>query len=295
MKIGIVPNRAKKEAAPVLKNLIGLCKENKIEFCIDAEARKCLSENKIEVEERKLLSVTALADVCDLIVSIGGDGTMLKTAYNAKHSQTPMLGINLGKLGFLAELEQTKLETLFNTLKNRDFAIEERIALIGKTNSAQHNELYAINDIVIDRGRLPKMIKLSLMIDGEKVSAFSAVGIIIATPTGSTGYSLSTGGPIVAPSSNAVTISPISPHTLNIRPLVISSEQKIEIIAESLSKIQISSDGQRVHYYDSPLKITITKSPKNIRLFHTPDYSYFGLLRHKLYWGIDLREKPEAL
>ncbi len=295
MKIGIVPNTSKEEVAPVLKELVTLLRENGIEFCVDAAAKRCAEKHGIEIEAKKFLSVTVLADVCDLLVSIGGDGTMLKSAYAARHAQIPMLGINLGKLGFLAELEQTKLGELIEIIKNGNFSVEERIALSGKTNSGNYNELYAINDIVIDRGRWPKMIKLTLKIDGEYVSAFSADGIIIATPTGSTGYSLSTGGPIVTPASDAVTISPISPHTLNIRPLVVSSNQKIEITAESLSKIQISADGQRVHYYDSPLTVAIERSAKNIKLFHAPSFSYFGLLRHKLYWGIDLREKPEEL
>ncbi len=295
MKIGIVPNISKPEVAKVLQDLISILQKNKIEFCIDEAARKCANKNNIEINPNKFFSVTALADICDLLVSIGGDGTMLKTAYNSRHSQIPMLGINLGKLGFLAELEQTKLEDLVVAINEKKYSIEERIALIGKTNSGNYNELYAINDIVIDRGRLPKMIKISLKINGEKVSGFSADGIIVATPTGSTGYSLSTGGPIVTPSSNVVVITPISPHTLNIRPLVISSEQTIEIIAESPSKIQMSADGQRVHYYNSPLEITITKSEKSIRLFHMSNFSYFGLLRHKLYWGIDLRDKKEEL
>ncbi len=295
MKIGIVPNTSKEEVAPVLKEFVALLRKNEIEFCVDEAAKKCAEKHGVAIEERKYFSVTTLADICDLLVSIGGDGTMLKSAYAARHSQIPMLGINLGKLGFLAELEQTKLEELIQTIKRKNFSIEERIALSGKTNSGNYNKLYAINDIVIDRGRWPKMIRLTLKIDGEYVSNFSADGIIIATPTGSTGYSLSTGGPIVTPASAAVTISPISPHTLNVRPLVISSEQKIEILAESPSKIQISADGQRVHYYDSPLTIIIEKSKKNIKLFHSPSFSYFGLLRHKLYWGIDLRDKPEEL
>jgi NAD+ kinase len=295
MKIGIIPNTSKAEVADVLRNLIKLFAENEIDYCVDEAAKRCAEKHNIEIEQKKFFSVTALADICDLLVSIGGDGTMLKSAYAARHSQTPMLGINLGKLGFLAELEQTKLDELVDAIKNKNYKIEERIALSGKTNSGQHNELYAINDIVIDRGRWPKMIKLSLKINGETVSTFSADGIIIATPTGSTGYSLSTGGPIVTPSSDAVTISPISPHTLNIRPLVISSDEKIEVIAESPSKLQISADGQRVHYYDSPLSVKIEKTERNIKLFHTASFSYFELLRHKLYWGIDLREKPEEL
>jgi NAD+ kinase len=295
MKIGIIPNTSKTEIAPVLVNLIDLLNKNNIDFSIDTSAKKCAQKHGINIDKKRFRSVEQLAETCDLLVSIGGDGTMLKSAYSARNSQIPMLGINIGKLGFLAELDQTKLEELISAIKNKNYNIEERIALQAFTNSGQHSELYAINDIVIDRGRWPKMIKLSLKINGEVVSSFSADGIIIATPTGSTGYSLSTGGPIVTPASEAVTISPISPHTLNIRPLVISSKQSIEIIAESPAKIQVSADGQRVHYYDSPFSINVKKAKNKIKLFHTPSYSYFEVLRQKLYWGIDLREKPEEL
>jgi NAD+ kinase len=134
------------------------------------------------------------------------------------------------------------------------------------------------------------MIELTIKVDNDYVSTFSADGIIVATPTGSTGYSLSTGGPIVNPKADAITISPISPHTLTMRPLVLSSNQKIEIQVRSPELVQVSCDGQRVHYFDSPVTLEIFKSNKPVRLIHSTKTNYFEILRNKLYWGLDIRK-----
>jgi len=192
-------------------------------------------------------------------------------------------------LGFLAEFERKKISELVKAIKNEEFYIEERISLIASTNSVVNSELFAVNDLVIDRGRWPKMIKLTLSIDEREVSTFSADGIIIATPTGSTGYSLSTGGPIISPSTDAITLSPISAHTLNMRPLVLSGHQKLKIEVESQSQIQISADGQRVHSFHSPLIVEISRYNSNLKLFHLKSFNYYELLRKKLFWGLDVR------
>jgi NAD+ kinase len=151
-------------------------------------------------------------------------------------------------------------------------------------------KLIAINDIVIDKGGWAKMIEITAQVDGEYVSTFSADGVIVATPIGSTGYSLSTGGPVVSPSAGAITLSPISPHSLTMRPLVLSSEQEIVIKADSPhNEIQISCDGQRVYHVPPPLEIKIVKSVKPLKLVHTSVTTYFETLRNKLFWGIDVR------
>ncbi len=290
MKVGIVPNLTKEEAIPVLNQLISLLNENEIEYLLSNSMGKHKERLEEDVPESKFVTVEVMSEKCDLLVSIGGDGTMLKTAFYARKNEVPMLGINLGKLGFLADFEKERLNDLIYAIKNKDYIIEERIALTAVCDCEEKNNLYAINDLVIDRGRWPKMIEIRLRIDGREISSFSADGIIIATPTGSTGYSLSTGGPIVSPRSSSITISPISPHTLNMRPLVLSSDQQIEVDVFSPTNIQVSTDGQRVHYYKSPLKIAIKKAERNIKLFHTNDYNYFELLRKKLFWGIDARK-----
>ncbi|MFC2085318.1 NAD(+)/NADH kinase, partial [Bacteroidota bacterium] len=234
-----------------------------------------------------------LFQLCDVIISIGGDGTMLSTAYEARRFQTPLIGINFGKLGFLAEFELKGVDDLVNDLKNGDYNIEERIALEAKSQGKNKENLFAINDIVIDKGGWPKMIEITIKVDDDYVSTFSADGIIVATPTGSTGYSLSTGGAIISPKADAIAISPISPHTLTMRPLVLSSNQKIHIRVLSQHKnVQINCDGQRVFNYRPPLEVEINKSPIPIKLIHTKHTSYYQILRKKLFWGLDLRTNP---
>ncbi|MDO8550478.1 MAG: NAD(+)/NADH kinase, partial [Ignavibacteria bacterium] len=153
---------------------------------------------------------------------------------------------------------------------------------------------YAINDIVIDKGGWPKMIELTITVNGEYVTTFAADGLIIATPTGSTGYSISVGGPIVSPKTDVITLSPVSPHSLSIRPLVLPSTQEIVIKAESFHKeVHVNCDGQRVFAFAPPLEIKITKSKRPLKLVHTSFTSYFETLRNKLLWGIDLRKNLE--
>jgi NAD+ kinase len=270
--------------------LIEELQKAKVDFVLSDLVLKLKGVHKEHWKNYKLFRNDLLADNCDVIISIGGDGTLLQMAYNSRFSETPLLGVNFGKLGFLAEFEASKIDELIDYLKTEELIIEKRLALDANSPTEEDNQFYAINDIVIDRGKYPKMIEITIEIDGEYVSTFSADGIIIATPTGSTGYSLSTGGPIVNPQANAITLSPISAHTLSMRPLVISSEQKIVIKAKSLfENVQVICDGQRVSSLKSPAEIRITKSKYDLRLVHNIDKHYFQILRKKLYWGMDLR------
>jgi NAD+ kinase len=164
------------------------------------------------------------------------------------------------------------------------------MVLSGFCDAHQTGELIAVNDLVIEKGGWPKMIELTAWVDDEYVTTFSADGLIVATPTGSTGYSLSTGGPIVAPTAKAITLSPISPHSLTVRPIVLSSEQVIKLKADSPYKdVQVSCDGQRVFNFPPPLEIVIKKSDRPLKLIKTSLTTYFGTLRKKLLWGIDVR------
>lgn len=290
MKIGLIPNTTKMNTLEILNDFLLLLEESGIEYLF--------SNNLLEIKERlvyknidaKFLSIKELGETADMIVSFGGDGTMLHNAYELRGTKAPMLGLNLGKLGFLAEYEMKDVPQLVNELKENKFVIDERMALSAFNKNEPQNELYAINDLVIDKGRWQKMIELTVKVDDHYVSTFSADGIIIATPTGSTGYSLSTGGPIVNPEADAITISPISPHTLTMRPLVLSSNQKIEISVRSpYESVQVNCDGQRVYYYQSPVTLEISKSSQPVKLIHSNSTNYFEILRNKLFWGLDIR------
>ena len=293
MKIGIIPNVEKENTVASAVTFARLAKESGFE-CMISEKSLGAECKKAGIENFELLGEKELCEKSDVIISFGGDGTMLNTAYIARESGTPILGVNFGKLGFLAEFDFKDIKTLIRDLKEGNFTIEERMALEAVCRNEKETPLFAVNDIVIDRGRWPKMMEMTLKVDGHYVSTFSADGLIVATPTGSTGYSLSTGGPIVSPKAGVITLNPISSHTLTMRPLVLSSEQKITVeVKEHQSAVQINSDGQRVNYYEPPVTIEIWKSEKPVKLVHSLSRNYFDILRQKLFWGLDVRSNKE--
>lgn len=296
MTVGIIPNTTKENVFKILDDLLTRLKKENINFIISETVTILPEIDDDYLQNCKLYPNNKIAGHCDIVISIGGDGTLLQTAYDTRHYETPLLGLNYGKLGFLAEFDINKMEELIYHLKNDDLIIEDRNALEGICISEEGESLYAINDVVIDRGRYPKMIEITILVDDEYVATFSADGIIIATPTGSTGYSLSTGGPIVNPKTKSITLSPISPHTLTMRPLVISGNQKVTIKATSpYENIQVICDGQRVEYYKPTTVIEITRSRNNLRLIHKSEKHYYEILRKKLYWGIDIRNNNNGV
>ncbi|HSD64765.1 MAG TPA: NAD(+)/NADH kinase [Ignavibacteriaceae bacterium] len=290
MTIGIIANSTKENVTEVVSSLIKKLKDNGFDFLITDTIiadRDSLTE---KINKKYFHPDKNIYRKSDIIVSIGGDGTMLATSYQAQFFDKPVLGINMGKLGFLAEANVDQLDTIIDEIKNNRIEIEERMIICGECIGHKIETLYAINDIVIDRGGWPKMIELTVTVDGEYVTTFGADGIIIATPTGSTGYSISVGGPIVSPNADVITVSPISPHSLNVRPLVLPSNQEIRIKATSLhTEVLVNCDGQRVFAFPPPFEIKVTKSERSLKLVHTTFTSYFETLRNKLMWGIDLR------
>lgn len=290
MLIGIIANITKENVFGVVSSFIKELKRNKLEYLLTKTLLEDKDKLKIEIDKDFLSDDKEIYEKSDLIISIGGDGTMLTTAYHALTYDKPVLGLNLGKLGFLAEVDISQMDIIIKDIKEGNYQVQERMVLTADCDTIHGEKLIAINDIVIDKGGWPKMIEITAEVDGEYVSTFSADGVIIATPIGSTGYSLSTGGPVVSPSARAITLSPISPHSLTMRPLVLSSEQEIIIKADSPhNEIQISCDGQRVYHIPPPLEIKIVKSEKPFKLIHTSVTTYFETLRNKLLWGIDIR------
>jgi NAD+ kinase len=291
MIVGVVANITKEHAFEVVAVFIKKLKENGIEFLLSDELlpQRDLIDKKIT--KNTFTSIDKLCKRSDLIISIGGDGTMLATGFKAQFYDKPVLGVNLGKLGFLAEVPIDRIDTLIEKIRKNDYKIEERMIITGDCVGHNIEPLFAINDLVIDKGGWPKMIELSITVDGEYVTTFAADGLIIATPTGTTGYSVSAGGPIVSPLTDAITLSPISPHSLSVRPIVLPGFQEIFIKADSQHKeIHVNCDGQRVFSFKPPLELKVKKSSRPIKLVSTSFTSYFQTLRNKLLWGIDLRK-----
>ncbi len=293
MTIGIIPNISKNDILSIVIEIIKQLNQNGFKYILSNSLLKYKEQFD---RQSQFLTHDQLCKNCDMVLSIGGDGTMLNTAYEIRNSSAPILGVNYGKLGFLAEFDLSSFTDFLHDVKTKNYVIEERMALIAGSVEKENKELYAINDIVIDKGPWPKMINLTIKVDDDYVSTFSADGLIIATPTGSTGYSLSAGGPIINPKADVITLSPVAPHTLTMRPLIISSMQKITVIANSLSdKIQVSCDGQRVEFYNSPLTIQVEKDVKPVNLVHSNRINYYEILRNKLYWGLDVRKNDISL
>ncbi|NWF49795.1 MAG: NAD(+)/NADH kinase [Ignavibacteriaceae bacterium] len=290
MKIGIIANTAKDNVFEVVSSFINKLKENGLDYYLSESLNNDKGIITAKIKKTRFLDDDLLCRRSDMIVSIGGDGTMLSTAYHAIKYNKPVLGVNLGKLGFLVETNINQMDVMIDEIKNNQFTIEERMVITGICTGHKVEKLFAVNDIVIDKGGWPKMIDITMLVDGEYVTTFAADGIIAATPTGSTGYSISTGGPIVSPRADVITLSPISPHSLTVKPIVLPSDQKIVIRAASQhKKIQVNCDGQRVYSFTPPIEIKISRSEKSLKLIHTSLTSYFETLRNKLLWGIDLR------
>ncbi len=290
MKIGIIANINKESVLEVVSSFINKLKENDIDYLLTNSLKEQNGKIIKAIEENLLIDDNNLFQESDLIISLGGDGTMLTTAFNAHKFDKPVLGINLGKLGFLVEANVSHLDLVLESIKNQKYSIEERMIIEGECLNNNSDKMIAINDIVIDKGAYPKMIELTVWVDDEYVTTFTADGLIVATPTGSTGYSISVGGPIVNPQADVITLSPISPHSLTIRPIVLPSKSQIVIKADSLYKdLKVNCDGQRSYSFSPPIELKISKSQKALKLVHTSITTYFDTLRKKLLWGIDTR------
>jgi NAD+ kinase len=224
----------------------------------------------------------------DAIVSFGGDGTMLAAAKQFLVSELPIMGVNLGKLGFLAEFSVSELEDGFHALQTGDFIIEDRTLLETFVNDER---VYALNDFVIHKRDFARMITIDATIDGVPVAEYHADGLIISTPTGSTAYSLSSGGPIIAPNCSVVTLTPVSPHSLNMRPLVVPDTAEIALTTgQESGTTNLVADGQNVCSLEPRQTVVLRKSERVVKLLKRIQNSYYDLLKNKLLWSINAKQ-----
>lgn len=225
-----------------------------------------------------------LGQKCDLVIVMGGDGTLLHSARSLAHHNVPIVGINLGRLGFLADISPDEMLPTLERILAGEYKEESRSLLTAEVNGEKHT---AFNDVVIHKWNIARMIEFETYIDGHFVDAQRSDGLIISTPTGSTAYALSGGGPLLHPGLNATVLVPICPHTLSNRPIVVSGDNKIEIIVGNQtenSHVRVTCDGQAtIPLEDS--KITISKYEHPVRLIHPIDHDHFNILRAKLGWG----------
>jgi NAD+ kinase len=221
----------------------------------------------------------------EVIISLGGDGSMLASARAFGQYGVPILGINLGKLGFLTEVAQNHIEESLLRLRDNKFRIEQRMVLEATLPRYDMN-LVALNDVVIDHGSEMHLAKIDLFSNDEFVCPYDADGIIIASPTGSTAYSLSSGGPIVSPEMEAFTVSPISPHTLALRPIIFPGDNVLTVRSGSTDlNLRVALDGQITGELKSGEEVTIRKADYKLRLIKFESKSFYEILRTKLHWG----------
>ncbi|RMI12688.1 MAG: ATP-NAD kinase [Calditrichaeota bacterium] len=233
----------------------------------------------------------ALPSQCDMILAIGGDGTMLHTVQLVGAHQTPILGINVGGLGFLTDVSLEHFAGGLERIARGEYRIEDRLMIRGDIEG-DPDPLYALNEIVIDKSRSVRVIQVETLVDGELLNHYIADGLIVSTSTGSTGYSLSSGGPVIAPTSPVVIINPICPHSLTNRPVVIPDSSVITATTYTEhTEFLIAADGRDMRYCRSRTRITIRKAPFCARLVKVSDSSFFKILQTKLNWGEDFRNK----
>lgn len=226
----------------------------------------------------------------DVVISLGGDGTLLETVTHVGSLQIPILGINTGRLGFLATTPKDNIKEALAHLYNRRFSIEERTLIHLDSDKDIFEGLnFGLNEFTIIKRDTSQMIVVHTYIDGEYLNSYWADGLIVATPTGSTGYSLSCGGPLVLPRSNNFIITPVSPHNLNVRPMVVSDHSTISFEIEGRSDNFLVSLDSRSYVIDSSVKLAVRKEEFKVKLVKLEGYQYLDMLRHKLKWGWDFR------
>ena len=279
-KVGIIANMHKANVVEVSKKLIDFFGAHGIKVFLEKDLSAKIRRNKIEV-----LSSVRIKEM-DIVISLGGDGTFLRVA-RVVHDK-PILGVNLGDLGFLAEITLPNLIKDLKQLIEGKYKIEQRMTLDTEVvkKGKRKKVCSALNDIAVSKSEICRVIDLSIFIDKQYVAKFKADGVVISTPTGSTAYNLSVGGPIVLPGSEIIIISPICPHMLTHRPLVVPSQSKIEIVCDAPEKgVELTIDGQVGLEIVKNDKIIITKSKNKVPVILLRNNAYFEVLRQKLLWG----------
>jgi NAD+ kinase len=289
MKIAIFSHEINQDVKNVLKSIF-----------IHKDAQKCnffvhnnLSQCKINANNFSFFkNYDDLDKSFDLFISIGGDGTFLRSIEFVRNLNLPIIGVNTGRLGFLASTKKEKLEKSLTKIFKKKFNIEKRsiLKVSSENNCIPVNSFpYALNEISVVRKDTTSMINVKTSLDGTYVNSYWSDGLIVSTPTGSTGYSLSCGGPVISPSSNSFVLTPISPHNLNARPLVISDSTKIEISVSGREEFHLLSIDAKIFTIKNETKIFVEKSNFDIQVASINNYNFYKTLKDKLLWGKDKR------
>jgi NAD+ kinase len=276
-------NPTKTDAFPLIERVVDWLKEKGIDVLLDSSVAGAIDAGV------EFSPVSEMPGSVDLMVAFGGDGTMLSVAQQMNEEQTPLMGVKVGGLGFLTGVTEDEVFTTLEEALAGRHRIERRMMLactVSRADGSSQRETVALNDVVIQRDSLERMLTIDTYVDGEFLASYACDGLIISTPTGSTAHSLSAGGPIVHPQSEAILVTPICPHMLTNRPLVLSSNQELRaVVVSERAATGVMIDGQiaiKIHPGD---EIFVRKSPLTILLAASAGKSYFEVLRTKLNWG----------
>lgn len=293
MKVGIYGQFYHKDAGKSIEELLNALERENIEVVIEKNFLDIIHLNKTVTRDYCHFSTFKELDSSyDLFFSIGGDGTILKSINYIRDLQIPILGINTGRLGFLATIQKEEIPHTISTILEKNYSISERTVLCIRTEP-QSDEIgvsnFALNEIAVSRKNTTSMITIETWLNDQYLTSYWADGLIVSTPTGSTGYSLSCGGPVIVPNTNALVITPIAPHNLNARPLVIQDDTKIRLKVSGRESFYLVSMDSRLASLSNETTITITRAPFKIRMVELHTDSFLKTLRKKLLWGEDRR------
>jgi len=293
MKVAIYGQYYQNSTEPIIRDIFVFFNSNNIEMIIEANFLKILYEKQLIKKEYKTFSSYKELDKSfDLLLSIGGDGTILRAATLVRNTGIPILGINAGRLGFLASVQKENISTFLQMVVDKNYTITKRTLLkasVAPKNTEIARLNFAMNEVTVSRKDTASMISIDTYLDGAFLTSYWADGLIISTPTGSTGYSLSCGGPILTPDVKSLVITPISPHNLSARPLVVPDTTEIKLRVSGREQQHLVSMDSRSISIGNESILTIKKNTFPINMVEIPGETFFKTLRNKLLWGEDKR------
>lgn len=291
MKIAIHGRKVNESSFPYITKLLSELNSKHIEVFLSDALYTLLKETSLELQGCNIYEMGNGVPDVNFTISIGGDGTLLETVTHVGAKEVPILGVNTGRLGFLATVSQDNIKDAIDALYHQRYSYEYRTLVELESDADLYDNLnFALNEVAVIKKDTSSMIIVHTYVDDQYLNSYWADGLIIATPTGSTGYSLSCGGPVVSPQSSNLIITPISPHNLTVRPLIISDESVVTVQVESRSEnFLLSLDSRSYTVVMDSNKITVRKSPFKVKLVKFGGYNFLDTLRQKLNWGLDVR------
>jgi NAD+ kinase len=286
-RVGVVGNRRYEGLPEILRRIARRAPSLGLTIALERSLGEVAGEGEL-IEDGSTL---------DALITLGGDGTMLRGARLLGGREVPILGINLGRLGFLTTCGQDELDSALDRLAKHEYLGEMRMQLEAHSQTVRGEERrswLALNDVVLHKGGFARVVKLRVLVDDEDVGVYAADGVIISTPTGSTAYNLSAGGPVVLPTQHVIITTPISPHTLGIRPLVVPADSEISVRAEDgPEELLVTIDGQVGTMFAPGDSLVVRRAAASVVMVRFPETTFFSVLRRKLGWG-GLRERDEG-